>query len=122
MQDLTEKYISSQTKKQQLLINSLRDLIRNIAPQAEERMSYGVICYFWLGMLVGIGTKKGHVSFYTTSSELKLLFPKEMENIIYKGTTIHFPENIKLPISLIKKVVQLRMISNVEKAQLKNKK
>jgi uncharacterized protein YdhG (YjbR/CyaY superfamily) len=119
MQNEVEQYIYSQTKNQQVMLEELRYLIKKMAPLAEEKMSYGVICFIWLGMLVGIGTKKGHVSFYTTRSELKSLFPKEMENIIYKGTTIHFPENNKLPIGLIKKVVQLKIKLNKEKHQTK---
>lgn len=107
-----DEYVNSQPKEYRSMLNSLRDMIRYIIPESEEIISYSIICYQYHYMLVGIGTKKGHCSFYTMNPDMLSLMKEELGGYEYSGSTLYFPLSKPLPGDLIEKIVQERVQEN----------
>ena len=72
-------------------------------------------------MLVGIGTKKNHCSFYTMSPSLLKKMERSLHEMKYTKSTIYFPLDKELPEQLIKDIIQERIIENEQKAHFSGK-
>ncbi len=89
-------------------LKELRALIRKLAPQAKERISYGIAAFEWNGPLVYIAGFKNHVSFFPTSSGVSP-FKSELKGFKTSRGTIQFPLDQPLPLRLISQIVHYRM-------------
>jgi uncharacterized protein YdhG (YjbR/CyaY superfamily) len=88
-------------------------LIKDNAPNAEERISYGMPAYKTNNKpLVYYAAFKNHIGFYATPSkhsELKEDLSKYKQG---KGS-VQFPLDLPIPYELIEKMVKIRVIENV---------
>jgi uncharacterized protein YdhG (YjbR/CyaY superfamily) len=94
------------------VLERVRAAIRRAAPEAEERISYGIPLYIQQGHLVGFGAFKRHCSLFVTSSEVGRLFASELEPFDVSHTTIHFRADSPLPDDLVEKIVRARIAEN----------
>ncbi|MET3876260.1 DUF1801 domain-containing protein [Chitinophaga sp. OAE865] len=110
-----DQYIAGFPEETQALLQQIRAAIRAVAPDAGEKISYGIPTFTLNGNLVHFGGYKQHIGFYPTSSGIKA-FEKELS--VYKGSkgAVQFPLDKPLPIALIKKIVKFR----VEESKAKN--
>lgn len=108
------EYIQRAPKEAQPLLRQLRKIICTTAPQAEEKISYGMPYYGYKGRLVYFAYAKNHVGVYAMMGAMDAL--KE-EVIPYRTSkaTLRFLLEKKLPASLIKKLVKLQMKINEKK-------
>lgn len=116
-----DEYIAFQPIEYRETIEALRKIIRTTIPEAKETISYQVICYHYLYMLVGIGVKKGFCSFYVMSPSLVKSMARELVDVKYSGATIHLPLKEPLPVSLIKKIIKQRVLENELRSNRKTK-
>ena len=114
-----DEYVAMQPADCQAVLEDLRTLIRNAAPEAEELISYQIICYKFLYMLVGIGTKKGACSLHTMSPGLLESMKAELSGLTYSGATLHFPLDKPLPHEIIRKIVEQRIAENRDRKRKK---
>ena len=105
----------------QPMLQELRAIIKSIAPQAEELISYQVPSFKWHYMLVGFGVNKKFCSLYPMSTSINQKMADELNGIKISGTTLHFVPGQPLPTELIKKIVLTRVQENETKAALKKK-
>ena len=117
-----DEYIAMQSEDFQPALHELRAIIRSVAPQAEELISYQVPSFKWHYMLVGFGVSKKFCSLYPMSTSINQKMAEELRGIKLSGTTLHFTPDEPLPVELIKKIVLTRMQENEIKAALKKKK
>jgi uncharacterized protein YdhG (YjbR/CyaY superfamily) len=115
-----DAYIAAQPAVNQVLLQSLRNTIRKAAPEATELISYQMPAYKLHGVLVYFAGYKNHIGFYPTGSAITTFLPELSAYKTSKGT-IQFPLDKKLPLQLIKKIVQHRVQENTRKHQLKKK-
>lgn len=110
-----DEYISGFPKETQKLLEQIRATIKEIAPQAEEVISYSMPGYKLNGMLVWFAGFKNHIGFYPRGSSAIGAFKKELS--IYKTSkgAVQFPIDKPLPIMLIKKMVKFRVAENLGK-------
>jgi uncharacterized protein YdhG (YjbR/CyaY superfamily) len=111
-----DSYINAAPKQAQSLLNQMRKIIRAEAPQAEESVSYGMPGYKYLGRpLIYFAAYENHIGFYATPTGHEA-FKKELS--VYKTGkgSVQFPVNEKLPVALIKKIIQFRVKENEEKS------
>lgn len=104
-----DQYIQSFPKETIKLLETIRKTIKEVLPNAEERISYQIPAFYLDGKyVIYFAGWKEHVSLYpyTASSEEKLKLGSRYE-ISGRGT-IKFPLNKPLPISIIKKIVKFR--------------
>lgn len=111
-----DEYIAMQPEAFQPTLHELRSIIKSVAPQATELISYQVPSFKWHYMLVGFGVNKKFCSLYPMSSTLTKKMADELKGIKISGTTLHFPPGEPLPADLIKKIVLTRMQENELKA------
>lgn len=109
-----DKYIEQFPKEVQVLLQKIRKLIKALAPEAVEAISYGIPTYKLNGNLVHFAAYKSHIGFYPGSRILKELDLEIKEYKTGKGT-IQFPLNAPIPYELIEKIVKQRVKENLKK-------
>jgi uncharacterized protein YdhG (YjbR/CyaY superfamily) len=114
-----DEYIAMQPEAFQPTLHELHSIVRSLAPQATESISYQVPCFKHHYMLVGIGVNKNFSSLYTMSPPLVKKMKDDLKDIKLSGATIHFPPGKPLPVALIQKIVRARMQANEIKAMSK---
>jgi len=117
-----DRYILKFPPEIQEILNLLRQVIKESAPDAIEKISYQMPTFALHGNLVHFAVCKHHIGFYPTPSGIEA-FKQELSE--YKGTkgSIHFPIEKPLPYPLISQIVKFRVAENVKKAEAKlNKK
>jgi len=88
----------------------LRETIRAAAPDATEKIGYGVPAFYYKGRpLVSFGAAKHHCAFYVQSPEVMLTFADELEGYDTSKGTIRFPASSPLPEELVTRLVEARM-------------
>jgi uncharacterized protein YdhG (YjbR/CyaY superfamily) len=109
---LFKDYVSAQKPEFKKSLISLHKLIKSIVPDTEESFSYGVHCFKYIYMLVGIGANKDSVSLYTMSPALVNKMKNELKGHKVSGATIHFNPDEPLPEELITTIVLRRKKEN----------
>ena len=114
-----KEYIAAFPKETQKLLNDVRSAITKAAPDAEEKISYGLPAYHLYGKpLVYFGGFEKHIGFYATPTGHEA-FEKELSVYKQGKGSVQFPINEPMPISLITRIVKFRAKENLEKAKLK---
>jgi uncharacterized protein YdhG (YjbR/CyaY superfamily) len=109
-----DKYISKYPKDIQGILHKLRHTIKEIAPQAEEKISYNMPAYKINGkILVYFAAFKGHMGFFPTPSAI-VAFKKELRDYKTSKGTVQFPLNEPVPYDLIRRIVKFRVKENLE--------
>ncbi len=114
--DEIEKYISQFPQEVQAVLRNLRQLIRNCAPEAVEKMAYGMPGYKTHGRpLVYFAGYKNHIGLYATPSGHSE-FQKELSGYKQGKGSVQFPLDQPMPYDLIKRIVEFRVDENQQKA------
>ena len=113
-----DMYISNFPKDIQLRLEQIRATIMKAAPKAEEGISYQMPAYKYKGLLAYFAGYKNHIGFYPMPDVLKE-FKKEIS--VYKNAkgSVQFPNDEKLPLSLVTKMIKFRMKLNDADQKLK---
>ncbi len=117
-----DDYIRSFPIEIQNNLIKLRAIIHKAAPEAIEKISYGMPTFYLNGNLVHFAAYKKHIGFYPTSSGIAE-FTGELKGYKTSKGTVQFPINQPLPMELIKKIVKFRVNENTQRAnKAKNRK
>lgn len=116
-----DEYIAACPEEIQARLQELRAAIRAAAPDAEERISYGMPAYYLNGNLVYFAAFKNHIGFYPTSSGIAA-FQKEIAGYASSKGAVQFPLQRPLPLELVSQIVRYRVTENLKKAEAKTKK
>lgn len=109
-----ENYITTKEPEVQKLLQAVRQVIRKAAPEAEEKMGYGVPGFYLNGPLVYYAAFKKHLGFYPTPSGI-MKFKKELAQYKTAKGTVQFSFNKPIPLELIIKIVKFRVDENNKK-------
>jgi len=110
-----DDYISWFPEEDQRLLEQVRTAIQEVAPQAEEVISYAMPGYKLNGQLVWFAGFKNHIGFYPRGSSAIIAFEKELAGYKTSKGAIQFPKDKPLPLALIKKMVKYRVAENLGK-------
>lgn len=116
-----DEYLKAFPASTQKLLHTMRKTIQAAAPEATERISYGMPCFYAKGNLVYFAGYKGHIGFYPSSSGISA-FTSELRTYEYSKGAIRLPLDKPLPLTLIKKIVKYRLQENFDKAAEKERK
>ena len=111
------EYIGSIPEPGRSTLEALRRIVRDAAPDAEERLSYGVCGYRLHGTLVYIGAARKHVALYAVGTDLMAQYADELAPYLSGDSTIRFPINVPLPKALVTKLVKARIAENEANAR-----
>jgi uncharacterized protein YdhG (YjbR/CyaY superfamily) len=114
-----DNYIAGFPKDIQGLLEEIRKVIQEAAPNAVEKISYGMPTFALNSKnLVHFAAFKNHIGFYPVPSGIEK-FKKELS--AYKGAkgSVQFPLDKAMPLELIAKIVKFRVKENLAKAKEK---
>ncbi len=98
-----DAYIAAAPRSVRPRLRELRQAIRAAAPKAEERISYGIVGYFYHGRLIFFGGHARHIGMYPAGDA------KGLEKYQAAKGTLRFPHDKPLPIARISKLVRDRV-------------
>jgi uncharacterized protein YdhG (YjbR/CyaY superfamily) len=116
-----DDYIRQFPKEVQDILQNLRKVIKESAPDAVEKISYQMPAFSMHGNLVYFAANKNHIGFYPTSSGITAFKHKLTDYKSSKGA-VQFPKDQPLPYDLISEIVKFRVAENRKKAEAKVKK
>jgi uncharacterized protein YdhG (YjbR/CyaY superfamily) len=91
-------------------LEELRKTIRAAAPQATEKISYGMPAFEQDGrFLVSYAAFKDHCSLYPASSAVREALGDELEPYFSGKGTLRFQADEPIPTSLVQKIVKVRL-------------
>lgn len=109
-----DDYIQSFPKQVQTKLKQLRQLIKQTAPDAREKISYRMPTFYLNGNLVHFAAYVRHIGFYPTPSGITN-FQSELSPYKTSKGAVQFPIEDPLPVELIKKIVKFRVQENMKK-------
>lgn len=118
---LIDEYISGCPVELQERLLTLRAVIKETAPEAEEKISYGMPTFALYGNLVHFAAFKNHIGFYPAPSGIEN-FQEELAKYKSSKGAIQFPLDEPIPYELVREIVKFRVAENTQKAQEKKKK
>ena len=114
------EYIGSLPPDVQKTMNEIRAAIKEVVPEAREKISYQIACFELNGKnLVHYAGWKNHVSMYPTPEGTEAFNKAIAQYAGGKGTT-KFPLDQPLPLKLIRQIVKFRVVDNLKNAELKS--
>lgn len=103
-----DEYIAKFPEDVQDILEKIRQVIKESAPDAEETINYQIPTYKLKGNLVHFGAFKNHIGFYPTPSAMDE-FKKELSLYEVAKGSVKFPINKPIPYGLVKKIVKYRV-------------
>ncbi|NLW78462.1 MAG: hypothetical protein GXY32_03490 [Ruminococcaceae bacterium] len=120
-----DAYIAQYPPDIQARLRAMRQTIKANAPEAAEKISWGMATYVQQGNLVHFAAQKHHIGFYPGASGVEAFAGKFAGFKTTKGG-IQLPNSQPLPLNLVAEVVRWRVEENTrlaaEKAQAKREK
>ncbi|MHB8128365.1 MAG: iron chaperone [Mobilitalea sp.] len=116
-----DTYISQFSPEVQEILKEIRKVIKEAAPEAEEKISWQMPTFVLYGNLVHFAAFKNHIGFYPAPSGIDT-FKNELSG--YKGAkgSVQFPIERPMPYELIREIVKFRVAENIMLAEEKQKK
>jgi uncharacterized protein YdhG (YjbR/CyaY superfamily) len=108
-----DNYIAGFPEETRKLLEQIRSTIRKSAPDASEKMSYGIPTFYLEGNLVHFAGFSSHIGFYPTHSGINA-FKDELSEYKWAKGSVQFPVDKPLPLDLISRIVKFRVKENLE--------
>jgi uncharacterized protein YdhG (YjbR/CyaY superfamily) len=116
-----DEYILQFPPQVQEILKTIRNVIKEAAPDAVEKISYQMPTFALHGNLVHFAAYKNHIGFYPSSSGIAAFKHKLSEYQSSKGA-VQFPIGKPLPYELVSEIVKFRVVENLARAGAKLKK
>lgn len=113
-----DNYISNFPPEVRLILEQVRETIKQAAPEAEETISYAMPTFVLHGNLVHFAGYKHHIGFYPAPSGIST-FKKEISVYRWAKGSVQFPLDKPIPLDLIGRIVKFRVKENLDKAAKK---
>ena len=112
-----DEYIKTFPVEVQSILKIIRSIIFNVAPEANESISYGMPAYKTNGKpLVYFAAYKKHIGLYATPSA-HTSFAKELEAYKQGKGSVQFSINQPIPYALIERIVEFKLKENTIKTK-----
>ncbi len=110
----TDDYIVQFPPDVRTILSKVREVIKQTAPDAQERISYGMPGFYQNGMLVWFAGHKDYIGFYPTGEGIEA-FRDQLKGYKFSKGAVQFPLNKPIPYELIKQMVKSRVQANLKK-------
>ena len=112
-----DEYIKESPRSVRDVLQELRRVISESAPEAKETMSYGIPTFDLNGRhLVHFAAFKNHIGFYPTSSGVEA-FKKELSKFKGGRGTVQFPLDEPIPFDLVRRITLFRVKENSKRSR-----
>ena len=102
-------YIAATPQEVRAKLEQIRAAILQVAPDATEFISYGMPAYKYDRTFIGFAAMKNHIGLYPFTGSFIAAHQKELAGYSTSKSAIRLPLDEPIPISLIKKIVKLRI-------------
>ena len=109
-----DDYIATFASNVQEHLTQIRDTIKKVAPQAGEKISYGMPTFTLNGNLIHFAAYKNHIGLYPAPVALEP-FAADLSGYKTSKGAVQFPINKPMPLQLIEKITKFRVEKNLEK-------
>ena len=109
-----DEYINTFSPEVQEILQSIRQVIREAAPDAVEAISYQMPTFKLNGNLVHFAAFKNHIGFYPVPSGIEA-FKSEFSKYKTGKGSVQFRLSEPMPLDLIRKIVEFRVKENLSK-------
>lgn len=109
-----DEYIAGFPEPIQSKLQELRLLIRDAAPEAQEKISYQMPTFYLNGNLVHFAAHTQHIGFYPAPSGIAQ-FKEQLSGYKHAKGSVQFPLDEPLPLDLIRQIVSFRVEENLAK-------
>jgi uncharacterized protein YdhG (YjbR/CyaY superfamily) len=116
-----DEYIAHSAPEARPKLEALRAAIRELAPEATERIAYGMPAYSLNGPLVYFAAHKGHIGIYPLPEAIEQFKERLAPYKKAKGS-VQFPLDAELPLELIKDMVRSRLEAKAARTDAKRSK
>ena len=116
-----DAYIVAFPADVQALLQAVRHTIQQAAPDATEKISYGMPTFVLAGNLVHFAGYKNHIGFYPVPTGIEA-FKEELAVYKQGKGSVRFPLDQPLPLDLIGRITQFRVNENKQKTAVKRAK
>lgn len=113
-----DDYLDRCPRDVQRLLTQMRLTIKEAAPEAKEKISYGIPTFALDGNLVHFAAFKHHIGFYPTASAITA-FGKELSSYKCSKGAVQFPLDEPLPLALVTRMVKFRVKEQLGKVKKK---
>lgn len=111
------EYLAEVPVPQRKKLQELRALVKKLVPEAEEVISYNMPAFKYNGILLYFAAHKNHIGFYPGNSSALEIFSGEAAAFKTSKGTLQLPNDDDLPVTLLKKIIQLRAEQNLKKTK-----
>ncbi len=106
-----DEYIADFPTDIQKIMTELRQAIQKAAPEATEKISWGMPTFYLKGNLIHFAAHKKHFGLYPGAEPIEV-FSKDLENYKTSKGAVQFPLDKPLPLKLITKIVKFNIERN----------
>jgi uncharacterized protein YdhG (YjbR/CyaY superfamily) len=110
----TDEYIAQFPDDIQKILQKVRAVIKETAPDAVERISYAMPGFYLNGMLVWFAGHNTFIGFYPTGEGIEE-FKGELPPYKFSKGAVQFPLDQPIPYDLIRRMVKYRVERNMKK-------
>jgi uncharacterized protein YdhG (YjbR/CyaY superfamily) len=107
-----DSYLQEIPEPSRSTLLTIRVMIKEAAPEAEEVISYQIPTFKYKGGLVAYAAFKKHCSFFIMSIAVAKSFEEQLKDYDTSKGTIRFSPNKPLPAELVHAIVKARMAEN----------
>jgi len=106
-----DAYIAAAPKEVQPKLRMVRAAIKEVAPSAEESISYRMPYYSYKGRLAWFGLQRAHIGLYLRPPVVEE-HKRELKRYETTKAAVHLPLDKDVPVSLVKKLIRAGMKKN----------
>lgn len=114
-----EQYLAQQPSEISEKLQLIRQIIRNVVPEATESFSYQMPSFDYYGKLAYYAVFKEHYSLFVMPEVLKV-FKDKLKTYSLSKSAIRIPSGEPVPEALIREIVAFAAQSNLEKKRIKD--
>lgn len=105
-----EDYLKNITPQQLSIYNHVRELVKQAAPDAEEKLSYGVPAFMHKGKpIIYFGAYKNHMSIYPASDIMVEAIGPDLAKMRTSKGTIQFTQEHPISDKILKQIIAFRL-------------
>ena len=104
-----DRYISEFPDDVQVILKKIREIIANIAPEASEKISYGIPTFYLKGNMIHYAAFHSHIGIYPGADGVEMFRSRAMKEGygVSKGT-IRFLLDAPIPYDFISEIARYR--------------
>jgi uncharacterized protein YdhG (YjbR/CyaY superfamily) len=105
-----DRYLAGVEEPKRATLQKLREIIREILPDAEEVISYGVPAFRQNGKVIaGFAAFKNHLAYLPHSGSVITELQDQLAGYTSTPGSLHFPIDKPLPRTLVKQLIAVRL-------------